>query len=232
MYDQLRSACADLAADPDVRVLILRGAGMESFSAGTDFSELQNIKDGHDGFAYESRVEGALEALESAPKPTIGLLCGAAVGGGAAIALACDFRIAAQNLRFGVPIAKSVGNCLSANNIARLIEVGGIATTIDLLYTGRLVDADEALSAGVVHRVVPVEDAEEYARGVARTFSNHAPGTLRSTKLLVSEIRTSTRSLRSPAVVQKIIEDVYSSTDFREGTTAFREHRPPRWRGT
>lgn len=231
MYDRLAMACQELGDDPDIRVIGVRGAGSEAFAAGTDIAELTGIDSGIKGIAYEKRVEAALHQLEQVPKPTIALLQGAAVGGGAAIALACDIRIAADNLRFGVPIARTVGNCLSANNLHRLIEVVGPALTLDVIYTGRLIEAGEAMDVGLVHRVTPLVDAEPEANALAETLARHAPLTLHATKRMVGLIKSARRAQVSDREMDELVQRVYDSADFQEGISAFTEHRSPRWTG-
>lgn len=231
MYDRLITACKELGDDPDILVIGVRGAGTEAFSAGTDISELTAIDTGVQGIAYETRVESALHQLEEVPKPTVALLQGAVVGGGAAIALACDIRIAADNLRFGVPIARTVGNCLSANNLIRLMEVVGPALTLDLIYTGRLIDAEEAFDVGLVHRVAALAVAADEANALAETLSRHAPLTLHAAKRMVGLIRSARRAQVSDPELEELVRLVYDSDDFQEGVSAFRENRSPRWNG-
>jgi enoyl-CoA hydratase/carnithine racemase len=176
-------------------------------------------------------VESALHQLEQVPKPTIALLQGAAVGGGAAIALACDMRIAAENLRFGVPIARTVGNCLSANNLNRLIDVVGPALTLELIYTGRLIEAGEAMDVGLVSRVTSLADAEAEATALAESLSSHAPLTLHATKRMMSLINSARRAQSQGPEMEELVQRVYDSADFREGISAFVEHRSPIWTG-
>jgi enoyl-CoA hydratase len=146
MYTRLREICDELAGDDGVRAVVLQGRGDEAFVAGSDISQFKRFRTREDALAYEAHVEGGLAALENLPRPTIALIRGAATGSGAAIALVCDVRLAAENARFGIPIARTLGNTLSLRNLARLVEALGPALTKDLLFTGRLLDAGEALS--------------------------------------------------------------------------------------
>ncbi|MPZ54744.1 MAG: enoyl-CoA hydratase, partial [Acidimicrobiia bacterium] len=179
-----------------------------------------------------SRIEDVLEQIESVPKPTIALLLGATAGGGAAIALACDMRIAGDNLRFGMPMARTLGNLLNAHNLTRLMEVAGPTLTFDLIYTGRLIGAEEAFRAGLVNQVVPVGAAEEHATDLTSRISENAPLTLQLSKRMLTRIRSNRRAQIQDPTYEELVEVVYSSDDFREGIAAFTEHRSPRWKGS
>ena len=158
MYDALVEACDAAEADENVRVLIIRGSG-GAFAAGTDISQFREFANGDDGVAYERRLDAVIDRIERVPIATIAEVDGAAVGGGCAIAMACDLRICSERARFGVPVARTLGNCLSMANTARLVDLIGPALTRDLLLTGRLIDAREAAAAGLASVVVPSAEA-------------------------------------------------------------------------
>jgi enoyl-CoA hydratase len=226
MYERLAEICR--TAEDHARVLVLRGAGDKAFAAGTDISQFLDLSSEAGGLEYEARVNGVMHAIEECKIPTIAAMHGAVTGGGAAIAACCDLRIGAPSMRFGVPIARTLGNCLSIENYARFSAIIGLARVKDLIFTTRLVDADEALRIGWLTELVDEEDqllvrAEELAKQVA----GFAPLTLRATKLALFRIRD---GLNFDAGAD-LISLCYSSADFREGVTAFLEKRPPNWTG-
>jgi enoyl-CoA hydratase len=227
MYDALFAHCEALEADLSVRVVIVQGAGSRAFVAGTDISQFASFSGPEDGVAYEERLDRIVGRLEQLAKPTIAKLRGYAVGGGAALALACDLRIATPALKFGVPIARTLGNCLSAENLARIVDLVGPSRTKQLIYTAELLDAPTCLSLGIVNEVV--EDAALDARveALAQQIAAHAPLTLLATKQTVGQIMAARRS----APDLESIRRCYGSHDFHEGVAAFLEKRPPRWTG-
>src|SRR5437870_5042853 len=154
MYEALVAACERVDADGELRVLVLRGAGGKAFVAGTDISQFQSFRDREDGIKYEERLDRVLDRLERVSKPTIAQVQGVAAGGGCAIALTCDLRVATPESTFGIPIARTLGNCLSAAIYSRLLDAVGPARATDLLLTGRLMPASEAQTFGLVNRLV------------------------------------------------------------------------------
>ena len=223
MYERL----ADIAADPgDAKALILTGAGDKAFAAGTDIAQFRDFATADDAIAYESRLDRVLGALERCAIPTIAAVAGACTGGGAGIAAACDLRIAAANARFGFPIARTLGNCLSMANIARLSALIGPARVIDMIFSARLLNAQEAQAAGLVGEILPDADAlATRATELARLVASHAPLTLRATKEAVRRLRDNLPP------DEDLIRLCYTSADFREGMEAFLTKRPPVWTG-
>src|SRR5712672_2674461 len=143
MYEALVEACERVDRDAAVRVLVFRGAGGKAFVAGTDIAQFQDFKNREDGLKYEERLDRVLDRIERVTKPTIAQVEGVAAGGGCAIALVCDLRVATPESSFGIPIARTLGNCLSGASYSRLVDLMGPAVTKDLLFTGRLVGAVE-----------------------------------------------------------------------------------------
>ncbi|MBX6351187.1 MAG: enoyl-CoA hydratase/isomerase family protein [Clostridia bacterium] len=227
MYDALEEACRAVDADRSLRVLVLRGAGGEAFASGTDIRQFQEFASAEDGVAYERRISRVLDRLERVQKPVLAAVEGFAVGGGAAIALACDLRYCTPDSRFGVPIARTLGNCLSAGNLARLIAAVGPARAKELVFRARLVDGAEALALGLVHEVVERSRLLDRVREVAREIAEHAPITLKVTK------EATRRMLARLAEVEceDLLREAYGSRDFREGVAAFLDKRPPRFTG-
>jgi enoyl-CoA hydratase/carnithine racemase len=174
--------------------------------------------------AYERRLDALADRLERVRVPTIAAVDGAAVGGGCLIAVCCDLRICSDRARFGVPVARTLGNCLSLANTARLADLIGTGRVRDLLLTGRLVEADEALGIGLASRVVPVDQLETTVRQLAVELTTRATSTVQATKALMARLRAH----RTPAgAAEDVIERCYGSADFREGVAAFREGRKP-----
>ncbi|HET6306289.1 MAG TPA: enoyl-CoA hydratase/isomerase family protein [Rhodopila sp.] len=223
MYERL----AEIAADPGaVRAVIITGSGDKAFAAGTDINQFRDFSGAEDAMEYEARIDRVLGAVERCPVPTIAAIAGACTGGGAAIAAACDLRIAAANARFGFPIARTLGNCLSMSNIARLSALVGPARVIEMIFTARLYTAAEALSAGLVTEVLPDQAAlEARAVDLATLLAGHAPLTMRATREALRRLRDSLPP------DEDLIRLCYTSEDFREGMDAFLNKRPPVWRG-
>jgi enoyl-CoA hydratase/carnithine racemase len=226
MYEGVRDVCRDVPTDGSLRALVVAGSG-GSFAAGTDMALFRGFATAEDAWTYEARMEAVFEAIERCPVPTIAAIDGACTGGGATIAAACDLRLATRRLKFGVPIARTLGNCLSVANLARLARVIGPVRTREILLTARLIEAEEAAAIGLVREVVEDADAlVERTLEVARELARHAPLTLRATK-------EGLRRLEAAAGVddRDLIAQCYTSADFKEGIDAFLAKRKPVWRG-
>jgi len=229
MYTRLTELCDELAADDATRVVVFQGRGDDAFVSGSDIRRVGEIRTREDALSYERHIERAIGGVERILKPTIALIRGVATGGGAAIALACDLRVAADNARFGVPIARTIGNTMSLRNLARMVEVVGPALTKDLLFTARLALADEALRAGAFSEVVPLSEIEARVSKLAAQIAGNAPLTVRATKLGVLRIIEAARERIGAG--EDIVELAYTSADFQEGVAAFLEKRRPEWTG-
>jgi enoyl-CoA hydratase len=225
MYEELDRALDVIASDADVRVTVLRGAGGH-FVAGTDIAQFVAFSTGDDGVAYERRLDAVLAKLESLRAATVAVVEGYAVGGGMAIASACDLRLCTPDARFGVPIARTVGNCLSMSNYARLVASLGAARTTELIFTAGFLPADEARALGFVTAVVAPDDLEEEVRALCARLASHAPITLQVTKEAIRRLVG-----RPSADGDDLVRRAYGSRDFREGVAAFTGKRPPRWEG-
>ena len=223
MYDALVEAC-DAVPTAGARVVIIRGSD-GAFSSGTDIAQFDQVRSGADGVAYERRLAHVIERLEAVDVPTIASIDGPAVGGGCALAVACDLRIAADTARLGVPVARTLGNCLSVENLARLVDLVGQGRALELMFTGRLVPAPEALAWGLVHRVVPAADLDAETRTLARDLASRAISTLATTKAMLRRLRAARRP--APGDCDDLIAASYASADFREGVAAFAAKRRP-----
>jgi enoyl-CoA hydratase/carnithine racemase len=227
MYQRLYEVCEEVDADDSVRVLVLRGAGGKAFVAGTDISQFTEFKGAEDGLKYERDGDKRSGRIARVKKPVIAQLEGVAVGGGFGIAAGADIRIGTPDARFGVPIARTLGNCLSMKNYATFMDLIGSSRLKEMIFTGRLLSAEEALAAGFLHQIVPAGEIEARVREIAAKVASHAPITLAVTKEAIRRIQES----RALPDGDDLVAKTYGSADFREGVRAFVEKRPPRWTG-
>jgi enoyl-CoA hydratase len=228
MYERLVEICKQASVDPALRVLVMSGVDENAFAAGTDISEFKKWTSAQDALDYEVRVNALLDVIESIPIPTVAAISGACTGGGSTIAACCDIRIGAANARFGVPISRTLGNCLSMANYVRLVALLGQARVKDILFTGRLVEADEARAIGLLSEVLPdFATLQTRADELARTLATRAPLTLRVTKEALRRIKEK----MTPEEDSNMILTCYMSNDFKEGMDAFLTKRKPKWTG-
>ena len=225
MYQQLDDALDRATSDADVRVAMLRGAGGH-FVAGTDIAQFADFRSGDDGIVYEEQLEIIFAKLESMRMATIAAVEGSAVGAGLVLATACDLRIATPNARFGVPIARTVGNCLSMPNYARLVAALGASRTKAMLLTTDLLPADEARAIGFVTAIVEPDAFDTQLDRLCARVATYAPLTIQVTKEAVRRIVS-----RSIVDGDDLLQRAYGSRDFKEGVAAFVEKRAPRWEG-
>ncbi len=228
MYDALYQVCERVEADPSVRVLLLRGAGEQAFVAGTDIAQFTAFGTADDGMRYEARIDEVIGRLERLSKPTVALIRGYAVGAGASISLACDLRLATPSARFGVPIARTLGNCLSAVTYARIVDAIGPARTKELLFTARLATADEGLAMGLYAAVVAEDELDSRGHALGLELAARAPLTLWATKESLLRLRAARLEATDTS---NVVQRVYGSHDFHEGVRAFLEKRKPEWTG-
>ena len=226
MYDDLRRHCLDLALDPEARVVALRGAG-GAFAAGTDVADLEAIGTGEDGVRYEAEITRVLDAVRDLPVPVVGLVEGPAVGGGLALLACCDLVYATPTAVFGAPVARTLGNCVSPATTARMRAVMGRAIATELLITGRLATADEALACGFLRAVAPVEELDALLADLVERVSRCAPLSVAAAKTFGRRLDDQAAAVASDDVYAR----VYGSADFREGVRAFRDRRPAVWTG-
>ena len=230
MYQALLDACDRVDDDPSVRVLVLKGAGGKAFVAGTDIGQFTTFDGPEDGINYEQRIDHVLDRLERVTKATIAQIQGVAAGGGCAIALTCDLRVATPESSFAIPVARTLGNCLSGATYSRLVDLLGPGLVKDLLLTGRFVPGAEALALGVITRLAPGDEIDTVVRDCALGIAANAPLTVRATKEMIRRIMA---ARRLPAGEDRdVVTMCYTSRDFREGVEAFVAKRQPKWTGT
>jgi enoyl-CoA hydratase/carnithine racemase len=226
MYQSLKTICEELATNSMARVAILRGAGGKSFVSGSDIAQFSSFTSGDDGIRYEEGIDRYLAPLATLPIPTIAVIDGMAVGGGLAIASCCDFRISTPDARFGVPIAKTLGNCLSAGNVAWLVAHLGVHVVKRMLLLAELVSAPELLKQGYLLATYPAESLENEAHQLAERLMQLAPITQKSSKQALARIIQNNLPDCSD-----LIRECYASQDFKNGVTAFLDGKPPIWTG-
>jgi enoyl-CoA hydratase len=226
MYDALGEICAEIAADHDLRVVTFRGAGSEAFVAGTDIEQFRSFTSGKDGLTYETIIDTRIGQIERLPVPTVAIIDGWAIGGGLAIAAACDFRIATPTARFGIPIARTLGNCLSMANTARMIAAFGPGRAKRILMLAEVLDADEARACGFVTEIAEPDKLDKCVSMLVSKLSSNAPVTMRV-------VKESARRLLDANLPDgdDLVEECYGSRDFKIGVEAFLAKQKPIWTG-
>lgn len=229
MYDALERLCRELEADSNVVAVVFHGCGGKAFVAGTDIKQFAEFEGGEAGVNYERRIDSVIAGLENLRKPTIALLEGFCVGGGAAIALACDFRYCTPSLKFGVPIAETLGNCLSVTNVSRLMDLLGVPRTKEVLMAAELIEAPEALTAGLVSAVFEPDVISAEVARKAQAFAGRAPLTVQATKETINQVLA---HRRTPAdASDDWIRACYGSRDFKAAVDKFVSKTPFEWTG-
>ena len=221
----------DYAKDPDVRVVVVTGAGGKAFVSGADVSKFESERASQDATKiYNTTVERANSGIYDFPKPTIAMIRGYCIGGGVGLAACCDLRICSDNARFAVPAAK-LGLGYSYAGLRRLIDVVGGAFAREIFFTARQFDTEEARLMGLVNRVVPDAELEAYVKNYAETIAANAPLTVKAVKYIVGEALKD-ESKRNVARCAEMVEQCFTSNDFIEGRRAFMEKRKPAFTGT
>jgi enoyl-CoA hydratase/carnithine racemase len=227
MWEGLYEICDRLDGDSSVRVLVLRGAGDRAFVSGTDIRQFLDFKTREDVLEYEARSDRVLGRLAAMDKPTIAMVQGDAIGGGLFVALACDLRLSAEHARFGVPVARTLGNFPAPSNFSRLVAAIGPVRAREMLLTARLLDAGEAKSIGLIDQAHPAEELQAKVREMAARLAELAPLTLAAAKEASRRV-SAALALRD---AEDIVLSCYLSEDFKEGVRAFLEKRKANWQG-
>lgn len=230
MWGELADAVGALAADPEVRVVVVRGDGNDAFSAGADISEFPRRRtEPADVRHYQERVVRAERALIALRKPTIALMHGACAGGGAGIALSCAVRFADDRLRFSIPAAR-LGVVYEREIVARLMREVGPAATLDVLVSARTIDAAEALRIGLVSAVWPADALEARVMRYADAIAQNAPLSVLGAWLAI-KVAEQSETPRWGEEFEQVRAQALESDDYREGVRAFLEKRRPTFEG-
>jgi enoyl-CoA hydratase/carnithine racemase len=226
MYAGLVDACELADSDPDVAVMLLSGAGDTAFVAGSDISQFAEFRTGEDGIAYEQRIGRVLDRLARVRVPTVAAISGFCVGGGMAVAASCDIRVATPSSSFGVPIARTLGNCLAISTYALIISHLGQARALDMLLRARLFSGAEMYAAGFVAELCDEAELEARTAAVVERLAGHAPLTMWAAKESVRRFRQA-----NLPDGEDIVRAVYGSEDFHHGVESFLAKRKPQWKG-
>ena len=228
MWRSFPLAMAEFDADPEVRVVVLRGEGTEAFAAGADISEFEKRRsDPEAAKAFDGVLDRALLALEGSPKPVIAMIHGICFGGGVEISLACDLRYAGGSAMFSIPAARlSIGYAVHGTN--KLVATVGHAVAREILFTARRYNAQEAAEIGLVNRVMPDGELEAYVRGVAATLADNAPLSIATSKSIIEQCVLPHSDFTRG---EELIRQCAGSEDHKEGRRAFMEKRRPVFRG-
>jgi enoyl-CoA hydratase/carnithine racemase len=231
MWLELQRLMKQFEADQDVRVVVFRGAGDHAFSAGADITEFGEKRSNSDqAQSYAKAYEGAMQAIHNLSKPTISLIKGACTGGGCELACATDIRIAADNARFGIPIAR-LGLVVGYWEMRSLVHLIGPGATMDLLLSGRLIDSKEAHSLGLVTRVVPLAEVESATEELANQVAHLAPLVHKWHKQILRTVLTNPSLHGLTPEEESLPYACFDTEDFRDGYRAFLEKRPPKFIG-
>src|ERR1700691_46807 len=231
MWEATTSMLNGFAADPDIRVVVLTGAGGKAFVSGADISKFGSERSTIEAVrAYNTKTDATYASIAEFPKPTIAMINGYCIGGGLGFATCCAFRIASDNSRFAVPAAK-LGLGYGYTGLKRLVDVVGPAFAKEIFYTARQFDAQEALTMGLVNRVVPAAELETYVKSMTDLICANAPLTIKAVKATVNEILKD-ESDRNIALTAELVAQCFASRDYNEGRTAFMEKRKPVFTGT
>jgi enoyl-CoA hydratase len=230
MWKRIRTVFEELGTDRAVRVILLRGAGGRAFSAGADISEFRAQRLGAEAAArYNEAIADALRVVRRTPQPVVAMIAGLAVGGGCELAAACDLRIASDDSRLGIPVGR-LGVTLGLEEITSLVGLVGPGRAKDLLFTGRLLDAKEALQIGLVDRVVARDEVERAGWMLAETIARAAPTAAIANNLAV-DMATHSPDRDDEVRLRRLTEAVYDGRDLAEGIDAFLAKRDPTFLG-
>ena len=230
MWEGFGQALIELRDNPEVRVVILTGAGDKAFVSGADISQFEKSRHNAEASEEYSRKSAAQRALlADYPKPTIACIRGYCLGGGMQVAMLADIRIAADDSQFGIPAAK-LGIAYGYDGLRNLVSLVGPSWARLLMYTGMRIDSKEALRIGLIDRVIPTDELLGETMELATTIATNAPLAVKAAKITIAQV------LKDPAdrdmdAIKQIGTDCMNSEDFREGRKAFMEKRKPQFKG-
>jgi len=231
MYQALSDLCQQAGTAKDdraIKAIVICGAGEKAFAAGTDIGQFTSFKTLQDGHDYEAQIESVIRSIETCRVPVIAALHGAVTGGGLVIAAAAHLRLASADVKIGMPIARTLGNCLAITNLRRLVALFGEARVAHMILTAELLSADQALASGFVHDVLQDRDTMlARATALAQRLTTMAPLTIQSSLDGLRRLRHATACPDD----SDLIAACYTSEDFAEGVAAFLEKRKPNWHG-
>jgi len=231
MWEATKRILDGFAADDDIRVVVLTGAGGKAFVSGADISKFASERATLEASrAYNVKSDAAYASVADFPKPTIAMIRGYCIGGGVGLAVCCDLRICSDNSRFAVPAAK-LGLGYGYSGLKRLVDIVGASFAKEIFYTARQFDAQEAYAMGLVNRVVPAGELEAYVKSITDMISANAPLTIKAVKFTVGEMLKD-ESKRNLARSVELVEQCFASRDYTEGRTAFMEKRKPVFTGS
>ena len=230
MWTEIARITRALGDDSDVRAVVYRGAGRQAFASGADISEFEEQrKDTASTLHYGAQTEAAYDAIRTCPKPTVAMIFGYCMGGAMAVAMACDLRFAAAGARFGIPAAR-LNIIYPVNSVGQLVDLVGPAYAKDILFSARVVDDREALAMGFIQRLAPADDLERITYDYLRGVADNAPLSVRGSKATVELYLEGLDDDRRRRLRELSLE-TFESQDYKEGTRAFLEKRPPRFQG-
>ena len=230
MWQAIPTVLADFEADPDIRVVVVTGVGTRAFAAGADISEFEAVRDSAETAAvYAEHGERAYQALATTAKPTLAMIHGYCIGGGLAVALSCDIRLASERASFSIPAAR-LGLGYGQRHLSKLVSIVGPANAKEILFTARMFSAVEAASMGLVNRVIPANVLADYVRDYCRTIADNAPLTISAVKTIIAEITNPDEPI-DHALCDRLVQACFDSQDYAEGRRAFMEKRKPVFQG-
>jgi enoyl-CoA hydratase/carnithine racemase len=230
MWSEIARVAAELSKDDAVRAVVYRGAGTEAFASGADISEFEEQrKDTETALRYNAQTSAAYSAIRECPKPTVAMIFGFCMGGAMAVAMACDLRFAAEGAKFGIPAAR-LSIIYGAEAVGQLVDLVGPAHAKDILYSARTVSDRDALAMGLIQRLLPAAELERSTYDYLRQVADNAPLSVQGAKLTVEAYLAGMAEAHRHRLGRLQLE-AFESQDYKEGTRAFLEKRPPKFLG-